>query len=79
MKVKCIKDTQEIGVWKTTIEKIEGITKGKVYDAEVIPFGYLGIHADIGGDNIHFFIWDDDKEWNVFDTFLFEPVDQIFK
>lgn len=83
MKVKCIKDNTDyvkgglFGIGEKLESKIDGLTKNKTYNAEVISHtqcsGYgttLSVESEIV-----FFIFNDDEQWQAYNPDLFVPAD----
>lgn len=79
MKLRCVRDYDDVTTgWFNKITrqvKVPGISYGKVYDGT--PVNYTGGSGNIGFGNIstshYFMIFNDNKEWEMYDLYHFEP------
>lgn len=67
MKLICIKNEINVGVFKNKTEKVN-LTIGKVYDGCAISADTFPIV-----DDCEFLIYNDLKKWELYDVDLFEP------
>lgn len=82
MKIKCNQDHWPasngfLGLGAKGPEKIEGLTEGKTYDASPVSMvsgdGNLGFGSI--STKIYFLVYNDDQEWETYQSNLFEPAD----
>lgn len=64
-KFKCVDDKEDIGIFGKCLEEQEGLTIGKIYKGSLVAVGSSG-HLCVA-------IFNDNKEWEVYSTELFEP------
>ena len=78
MKLKCVKDFTDasngiFGIGRSDAEKIDGLTKGKTYDTQVLNTLSYGGNMSVSND-IKFLIYNDNEEWETYDLNLFSPI-----
>lgn len=78
MKIKCIQDHWPasegfLGIGAHGEEYIDGLTKGKVYDAQVLNKLSGGGNLSVSNE-IKFLIFNDNDEWRTYQLNLFIPV-----
>jgi len=78
MKLKCIKARTDasnglFGIGAHGPEPIEGLTEGKVYDAQVLNTLSYGGNMSVS-NSIEFLLYNDNSEWETYDLNLFSPI-----
>jgi len=78
MKVRCIENTKKFGFFTKSSEFIDGLTKGKTYDILAVPIvdntTFLSNTTLIKKADIKFLLFNDHKQWAVYEPCLFEPI-----
>lgn len=70
MKLKCVDNKKETGIFNKTISKVEGLTVGKIYNASTV--------FDVSGGYSRdpcFLVYNDDSQWKTYPTKYFVPED----
>lgn len=70
MKLRCIKDTEEVGLFRKSTQKIEGITEGKVY--QTMLFSKVD-GTQVAETSSGFLIFNDLEKWAIYPVELFRP------
>lgn len=72
MKVRCVNDQYERGFFRKKMVKMSGLTKGKVYEAQVFSNGFD--EAYNAPTCAEFLIFNDSGEWDSYPLSRFEPI-----